>query len=106
MKGFALLTMSCVMLACTAHAAPTSEQANLALLTQQLNQMESTLQRAEAQARLAPDTRYRFDYSQAFADIHTIRHGIHDYLSPTRSQPRNVTTLSGLYRREVHADER
>lgn len=104
MKGIVLLTG--MVLACTAHAAPTSEQASLALLTQQLNQMESTLQRAEAQSRLAPDTRYRFDYSQAFADIHTIRRGIHDYLSPARTQPRNVNALSGLYRREAHADER
>lgn len=104
MKGIVLLTG--LVLACTAHAAPTTEQANLALLTRQLNQMESTLKRAEAQARLAPDTRYRFDYSQAFADIYTIRSGIHDYLSPARTQPRNVTALSRLYRREAHADER
>lgn len=104
MKGIVLLT--CMVLACTAHAAPASEQASLALLTQQLNQMESTLQRAEAQARLAPDTRYRFDYPQAFADIHSIRRGIHDYLSPVRTQPRNVNALSGLYRREAHPDER
>lgn len=104
MKGIVLLTG--MVLACTAHAAPTTEQANLALLTRQLNQMESTLKRAESQARLAPDARYRFDYSQAFADIHTIRHGIHDYLSPARTQPRNVNALSGLYRREAHPDER
>lgn len=104
MKGIVLLTG--MVLACTAHAAPTTEQANLALLTRQLNQMESTLKRAESQARLAPNTRYRFDYSHAFTDIHTIRHGIHDYLSPARTQPRNVTALSGLYRREAHADER
>lgn len=103
MKGIVLLTS--MVLACTAHAAPTSERASLALLTQQLNQMESTLQRAEAQSHLAPDARYRFDYSQAFADIHTIRHGIHDYLSPARTQPRNVNALSGLYRREAHSDE-
>lgn len=104
MKGIALFTT--MALTCTAHAAPTSEQANLALLARQLNQMESTLQRAEAEASLAPDGRYRFDYSQAFADIHTIRRGIHDYLSPARTQPRNVTALSGLYRREAHPDER
>lgn len=104
MKSFVLLTG--MILTFTVHAAPTSEQASLALLAQQLNQMESTLQRAEAQARLAPDTRYRFDYSQAFDDIHTIRRGIHDYLSPVRTQPRNVNALSGLYRREAHPDER
>lgn len=104
MKGIVLLTS--MVLTCTTHAAPTTEQANLALLTRQLNQMESTLKRAEAQASLAPDGRYRFDYSQAFADIHTIRHGIHDYLSPARTQPRNVNALSGLYRREAHPDER
>lgn len=103
MKVIVLFTT--MALACTAQAAPTSEQANLALLTRQLNQMESTLQRAEAEASLAPDARFRFDYPQAFDDLRTIRYGIHDYLAPSRTQPRNVTALSGLYRREARADE-
>lgn len=103
MKRTALLTG--MALAFSAHAAPTSEQASLALLLTQLDQMQSTLARAEAQADEAPSARFYFDYRQARADIRAMRTGIHRYLSPARAQPRNVTTLSGLYRQEAHHNE-
>lgn len=102
MKSIVLLTT--LVLTFTVHAAPTSEQANLALLTRQLNQMESTLRRAQAEALLSSGERFHFDYAHAFADIRAMRSGIRDYLSPPRAQPRNISMLSGLYRREVPHD--
>lgn len=104
MKGI-LLFLTAMALAFAAHAAPTSEQASLALLLTQLNQMQSTLKRAEAQADEAPTTRFYFDYTQANNDIRAMRSGIHHYLSPVRAQPRNVTAMSGLYRKEGNPDE-
>ena len=103
MRGIALLTV--LALACSAHAAPTSEQASLALVLTQLDQMQSTLQRAQAQADEAPTARFFFDYSQASVDIQVMRNGINNYLTPTRAQPRNMAGLSGLYRREGSSDE-
>ncbi|ECD9611727.1 conjugal transfer protein [Salmonella enterica subsp. salamae] len=82
------------------HAAPTSEQASLTLLISQLNQLESTLHRAQAQASVTPDERFFFDYPQALADIRTVRAGIEHYLTPSRAQPHTVLPLSGQYRAE------
>lgn len=98
MKFIALLCGAAMAFA--ANAAPTSEQTSLSLLIRQLDQIENTLQRAQEQARQNTSDRFYFDYPQADADIKTIRAGINHYLSPSRAQPRDVTQLSGLYRRE------
>jgi RAQPRD family integrative conjugative element protein len=103
MKQIALLIN--LILTFSVHAAPTSEQASLALLLTQLDQMQSTLARAEAQADGSPSARFYFDYTQASADLRTMRTGIHRYLSPLRAQPRNVTAMSGLYRKEARPDD-
>ncbi|EJX0634381.1 conjugal transfer protein [Salmonella enterica] len=87
-------------LTASVYAAPTSEQASLALLINQLNQMESTLQRAQSQASVTPDSRFFFDYPQAFEDIRAVRTGIEHYLTPSRAQPQPVLPLSGQYRTE------
>lgn len=100
MKRFPLLCFSTVMLAGPLQAAPTSEQASLALLLNQLNQIESTLHRAQAQTSVAPDERFFFDYPQAYADIQAVRAGIEYYLTPSRAQPHTVLPLSGQYRTE------
>ncbi|HAT6803627.1 TPA: conjugal transfer protein [Citrobacter freundii] len=82
------------------HAAPTSEQATLALLINQLDQLEATLLRAEKQASVAPGERFFFDYSQARADIRAIRTGTEHFMTPSRAQPHAVLPLSGVYRKE------
>lgn len=81
-------------------AVPPTEQENLSLLLNQLNQFESTLQRAEKQASVAPGSRFFFDYPQAYADIQVIRTGIEQHLTPSRAQPQPVLPLAGQYRRE------
>lgn len=89
------LCLSAMLLAGPVYAAPTTEQASLALMLTQLNHIESTLQRAQA-----PAERFFFDYTQAYADIGTIRTGIEHYLTPARAQPRHIIPLSGRYRLE------
>ncbi|MDN8600301.1 RAQPRD family integrative conjugative element protein [Citrobacter sp. S2-9] len=101
MKIHPWLYLSCLLLATTVQAAPTSEEANLSLLLTQLNILESTLKRAEAQATVAPDTRFFFDYPQIYSDIHAMREGINTYLTPSRAQPRTVETFPARYRTEV-----
>lgn len=101
MKIFPLLFLSATLLATAAQAAPASEEANLSLLRNQLNVLESTLRRAEAQASVAPETRFFFDYPQAYADIRAIREGVGQYLTPSRAQPRTVATFPARYRTEA-----
>ncbi|EAS1759887.1 conjugal transfer protein [Salmonella enterica] len=94
-----------MVLAFSVHATPSSEQENLALAIKQLNQLESTLQRAQAQSALSDAGRFYFDYPQIYSDISAIREGVAHYLSPSRAQPRGVSTFSGLYRREATYDQ-
>ncbi|HAV1239806.1 TPA: hypothetical protein JGU28_004600 [Salmonella enterica] len=95
------LSATLTLLTPAVQAAPASEEANLSLLLAQLNTLESTLKRAEAQASVAPDTRFFFDYPQAYADIRAMREGIGLYLMPSRAQPRIVATFPARYRTEV-----
>ncbi|MFP1824536.1 integrative conjugative element protein, RAQPRD family [Lonsdalea quercina] len=97
------LCLSATMLAGPVYAIPTTEQASLALMLTQLDHIEATLQRAQAQASLAPAERFFFDYPQACADIKAIRTGIQHYLVPARAQPRTIVPLSGRYRLEEPA---
>ncbi|MBM2925948.1 hypothetical protein JRC19_29760, partial [Escherichia coli] len=46
------------------------------------------------------DGRYFFDYPRAQADIQTMQAGIDRYLTPSRAQPRNGSSVTGEYRRE------
>lgn len=100
MKMSRWLPSGIMMLSLSTQAAPTSERASLALMLNQLDQTEATLHRAQAQASVAPDERFFFDYPQAYADIQAIRTGIEHYLTPARAQPRAVLPLSGQYRQE------
>ncbi|EAS1759736.1 hypothetical protein BH012_09925 [Salmonella enterica] len=99
MKFISSFYLSGLILA-TPALASTSESTTLSLLQTQLDILESTLQRAERQASVAPDSRFFFDYPQAYADIRAVRAGIDHYLTPSRAQPQPVLPLAGLYRRE------
>ncbi|MCL1861746.1 MAG: RAQPRD family integrative conjugative element protein [Proteobacteria bacterium] len=46
-------------------------------------------------------TRYHFDYAQLQADLTRIEKGIHAYLNPTRTQPRDVGVLPADYTHEA-----
>jgi RAQPRD family integrative conjugative element protein len=73
------------------------ENAQLALLVRQLDQLESMA--LDAQKLSNPGAhRYRFDYARLEADLKHIRSGIQDYLSPPRAQPRDPDDLNAQYR--------
>jgi RAQPRD family integrative conjugative element protein len=73
------------------------ENAQLALLVRQLNQLEHTALNAQ-KLSAANAQRYHFDYARLSADLARIRGGIEDYLIPPRAQPRDAQELSGQYR--------
>jgi RAQPRD family integrative conjugative element protein len=73
------------------------ENAQLALLVRQLNQLERTALDAQKLSDTSAH-RYHFDYARLTADLARIRGGIEDYLSPPRAQPRDSDDLSGQYR--------
>ncbi|MCL2590237.1 MAG: hypothetical protein FWD67_04975 [Betaproteobacteria bacterium] len=50
-------------------------------------------------------TRYHFDYARLQADLRRMQAGIHAYLNPTRTQPRDVGELPADYTREAGEDE-
>lgn len=79
-----------------ASAASASEHTNLAIMIRQLNTLEDTARRS-AQVSDEPGQRYFFDYSRLAADIERIRHGLENYLTPSRAQPRDPVELSGRY---------
>lgn len=83
-----------------ANATPTAENANITVMLRQLNALEETAQRS-AQTSADTSQRYSFDYQRLAEDIARIRHGINDYLSPHRAQPRDPVELSGSYTMEA-----
>lgn len=101
MKYLSCCLLSGLLMAGPAMAAPASERENLALLISQLNQLNATLARAEQQASLSPHSRFFFDYRQVRADIHAMRTGVEQYLTPSRAQTRVVLPLVGDYRQEM-----
>ena len=83
-----------------AQASSADEDIRLALLLEQLSQIETLTDEAEASASKVPHERYTFDYSRFTRDLEHLRQGVTDYLHPSRAQPRDPVELSGDYRRE------
>ncbi len=76
------------------------ERVRLSLLLRQLDALERQAEHGEA----LPDrssVRFHFSYTRLREDLHRIRSGIHDYLTPQRAQPRDPAPLHGHYREEV-----
>ncbi len=99
----ALLLGLCV----TGHASAddaTPEHARLTAALRQLNSIERLVAQQAAQQR-DERARYHFDYARLTADLERMRAGIHDYLTPTRAQPRDPALLFGDYRQPVAALE-
>jgi RAQPRD family integrative conjugative element protein len=73
------------------------EQERLTATLRQLDSIER-LVAPQADRPLDERARYYFDYARLNADLERIRVGIHDYLSPSRAQPRDPVQLLGDYR--------
>lgn len=80
-----------------------SEASQLAAIERQLDALDRQAEEAEKR-RVQDAARYHFDYARLRSDIARIRAGIHDYLTPTRAQPRDAAPLDGQYRQE-HAEK-
>ncbi|WP_446027551.1 integrative conjugative element protein, RAQPRD family [Lelliottia amnigena] len=92
-------------LACLSPMAMASE-AELTALMRQLESMECQAEHDADSADIRPvSDRYHFDYARLREDLHHIREGIHDFLTPDRAQPRVPVALHGDYRQELAEQE-
>lgn len=99
-KNIRSLLLLPIALAYSSYAASAHEQDQdqLSLVQRQLDIIERVAMQAEAASTTEPDDRYRFDYPRLSQDIQSIRHGVQNYLSPSRAQPRDPAELVGDYR--------
>ncbi len=92
-----------IVLSLAVSSAFASEKDELALVMRQLDQLQASLDRAQAlSAQDAGDGRFYFDYARATKDLRAMKQGISQYLEPSRAQPRlpEGDAVSGQYRRE------
>ncbi|MCG8277446.1 RAQPRD family integrative conjugative element protein [Stenotrophomonas sp. NLF4-10] len=97
-----LLLALCIVLgfSARAHADDASpEHARLAAALRQLDAIDRLIAHEATRPR-DERTRYHFDYGRLSADLERVRDGIHDYLTPSRAQPRDPSELAGDYRTE------
>jgi RAQPRD family integrative conjugative element protein len=85
----------------SSYAASAHEREQLSLVQQQLDVIERLATLAEVASTSEPSERYRFDYPRLTQDIQRIRHGVQNYLSPSRAQPRDPSELVGDYLRDT-----
>ena len=86
------------LVALTAAAQDVHERSDLGLMQRQIDAIELLADRASSSATATDRVRYRFDYPSLTADLERVRHGINDYLSPSRAQPADLVELTGDYR--------
>jgi len=96
--GLSLLLAMMLPTAALAEAA--HQRQELAAALRQLDGLERLVRHSEANTSVAAGERYHFDYPRLLADLAQVRTGIQTYLAPSRAQPRDLTELSGDYRRE------
>lgn len=94
------LLITCLV-ALTAAAQDGGERSDLGLMQRQIDAIELFAARARSSANGTDQVRYRFDYSRLTADLERVRHGIDNYLSPSRAQPADLVELTGDYRAET-----
>ncbi|WP_318533239.1 RAQPRD family integrative conjugative element protein [Pseudomonas fluorescens] len=100
------LLISILLVACScANATPSQEPVDMELIQKQLEVTEHIANRANTTNTPETSIRYRFDYLRLIHDIQRIRHGVQDYLSPSRAQPRDPTELVGNYRLDTSSEK-
>jgi RAQPRD family integrative conjugative element protein len=87
----------------TAHVLA-EENVRLATLIRELNAIERIATTGDTVLDLNT-SRYHFNYSRLRADIHRVRTGIQQYLSPQRAAPRDDIALHASYRDETGSAE-
>lgn len=95
--SFALTLAACL----TSSAADESDdRLRLTAISRQLDLIERLAREGQA-AGFAEGARYHFDYARLREDLARMRTGIEDYLTPTRAQPRDPSSLDGYYQHQV-----
>lgn len=89
------------LVAVTAAAQDVRERSDLGLMQRQIDAIALLADRARSSATGTDQVRYRFDYPRLTADLERVRHGISNYLSPSRAQPVDLVELTGDYRADV-----
>ncbi|MFK0344196.1 RAQPRD family integrative conjugative element protein [Pseudomonas asiatica] len=89
------------LVALSAAAQDGRERSDLGLMQRQINAIELLADRARSSATGNDQVRYRFDYLRLTADLERVRHGISNYLSPSRAQPADLVELTGDYRADA-----
>ena len=101
-----MLSSSPLLIAClvafTAAAEDVRERSDLGLMQRQIDAIELLADRAHSSATGTERDRYRFYYSRLTEDLERVRHGINNYLSPSRAQPADLVELAGEYRADTH----
>jgi len=97
-RGLALLLAMVLSSAALAEAA--HQRQELAAALRQLDGLERLVRHSEANMPVIAGERYHFDYPRLLADLAQVRTGIQTYLVPSRAQPRDLSEVSGDYRRE------
>ncbi|WP_296258027.1 MULTISPECIES: RAQPRD family integrative conjugative element protein [unclassified Pseudomonas] len=95
-----LLVFACLV-TLSAEAEETNEFSKLGLIQQQISVIEQLADGARSSSTNGDGARYRLDYSRLTADLDRVRHGIHQYLSPSRAQPADLIEGNADYRVEV-----
>lgn len=94
----------CVFLTININTVNATEREELAQIIKQLTQVKESFLRSEIVSGTEQKERYHFNYQAAQDDINQIISGIEGYLSPTRSQPRNLNfpEIQGEYSLEIN----
>ncbi|EMI7380096.1 integrative conjugative element protein, RAQPRD family [Salmonella enterica] len=102
-RRYFLIPVTLLALLLSVSSAFASEKDELALVMRQLDQLQTSLDRAQTLSTQASgDGRFYFDYTRATGDIRAMKQGISQYLAPSRAQPRQPEgdAVSGHYRLE------
>ncbi|PYG78459.1 MULTISPECIES: RAQPRD family integrative conjugative element protein [unclassified Pseudomonas] len=90
------LFLTCLV-AATVAAQEGRERSDLGLMQRQIDVIELLADRAHSSTTATDRVRYRFDYPRLATDLERIRHGISQYLSPSRAQPADPVELASDY---------
>ncbi|ERF77601.1 hypothetical protein JP28_01220 [Gallibacterium anatis] len=85
-----------LVLSTIAFTVQADEKVQLAQAIKQLEAAQLSLQRAKAEAKVSARSREYFDYHAAQRDINAVKSGIHQYINPSRSIPRDPNALYHL----------
>ncbi len=89
------ITLTALLTGLTAPSHASLDRDDYALMLRQLDVIDRLT------SQLADQSRYHFNHERLRADIHRVRAGVKDFLSPDRAQPRDPVALHGDYRGET-----